>query len=185
MKTRAAASRLTPRDLAKNSRMVFDDFALPSWRGRSSTPATKMTPMIAAISHRAGLNPITSSSRPPTKKPMPFMAFFEPVKYATHLKSWPAPSADVALMADLDAVFVKSLASPAMPCAATTQATDAATVQAGSSIESITSPAICNPCPTASMRGIPKRVANHPPPRLATMPANSYSRNRNASVNGE
>ena len=65
------------------------------------------------------------------------MAFFEPVNYATHLNSWPAPSADVALIADFDAVLVKSLASPAMPCATTTQATDAAAVQPGSSADSM------------------------------------------------
>ena len=121
---------------------------------------------------------------------MPFIAFFEPVNQATHLNSWPEPppsleAADVALIADFDAVLVRSLATPAMPCAPTTQATDAAAVQAGSSIDSIRRPAICRLWPTASMRGMPKREASQPPPRLATMPANSYSRNRNANVNGE
>ena len=101
------------------------------------------------------------------------MAFFEPVKYATHLNSCPAPWADVALMADFDAVLVKSLASPAMPCATTTQATEAASVQPGSSADSMARPAICNAWPTASMRGMPNRVASQPPKRLATMPANS------------
>ncbi len=116
---------------------------MPSWRGRKARPATKIRPISPAISHSAGLKPTTSSSRPPTKKPTPFMAFFEPVKYATHLNNWPAPSADVALMADFDAVLVKSLASPAMPCAATTQATEAASVQPGSSADSMARPAIC------------------------------------------
>ena len=60
-----------------------------------------------------------------------------------------------------------------MPCAATTQATDAAAVQPGSSADSMASPAICSAWPTASMRGMPKRVASQPPTRLATMPANS------------
>ena len=78
-----------------------------------------------AISHSAGWKPTSSSSRPPTKKPTPFIAFFEPVNQATHLNSWPLPSADVALIADFDAVLVKSLATPAMPCATTTQATEA------------------------------------------------------------
>jgi len=71
--------------------------------------------MTAAISQSAPRNPSASSSNPPTKKPMPFMAFFEPVKKATHLNSCPAPSTDVALIADLEAVLVKSLARPAMP----------------------------------------------------------------------
>ena len=60
-----------------------------------------------------------------------------------------------------------------MPCAATTQTTDAAAVQAGASAESIRRPATCKPCPTASMRGMPKRVASQPPARLAKMPAAS------------
>jgi len=81
------------------------------------------------------------------------------------LKSWPAPSADVALIADFDAVLVKSFASPAMPWAATTQATDAAAVQPGSSADSIASPATCSAWPTANMRGTPKRVAS----RLRTL----------------
>ena len=38
--------------------------------------------------------------------------------------------------------------------------------------------------PVISMRGMPKRDASQPPPRLAKMPAVSYSRNRNASMNG-
>ena len=73
---------------------------------------------------------------------MPFIAFFEPVNQATHLKSWPEPSAAVALMADFDAVLVKSFARPAIPWAATTQATEAAAVQAGSSTDSMPRPAI-------------------------------------------
>ena len=113
------------------------------------------------------------------------MAFFEPVNHATHRNNWPAPSAAVALMADFDAVLVTSLATPAMPCAITTQTTEAAALQPGSSIDSMTIPAICRICPIASMRGMPKREASQPPARLATMPAASYSRNRNASVNGE
>ena len=101
------------------------------------------------------------------------MAFFEPVNHATHLKSWPAPSELVALIADLEAVFVKSFANPAMPCAPTTHATASMADHAGSSADSMTSPAICRSCPIISIRGMPKRVASQPPPRLATMPASS------------
>ena len=101
------------------------------------------------------------------------MAFFEPVNQATHLKSWPAAAPAVALMADFEAVLVKSLASPAMPCAATTQATEAAAVHAGSRADSISRPAIWSAWPAASMRGMPKRTASQPPARFATMPANS------------
>ena len=115
MKIRAAANRLTPRDLPNSSFIVFDDFALPSWRGNSSKPATKITASNAAISHSAVLNPTRSSNSPPRKKPMPFIAFFEPVNQATHRNSCPLPSAEVALIADLEAVLVRSLATPAIP----------------------------------------------------------------------
>ena len=79
MKMRAAANRFTPRDFPNSSRMVFEDFALPSSEGRRIKPATKMTPSSAAIIHSAWVNPTRSSNRPPTKNPMPFIAFFEPV----------------------------------------------------------------------------------------------------------
>ena len=58
-----------------------------------SSPATKMTPSNPAISQSAARKPAISSSRPPTKKPMPFIAFFEPVNQATHRNSCPLPSA--------------------------------------------------------------------------------------------
>ena len=62
---------------------------------------------------------------------MAFMAFFEPVNQATQRNSWPLPSVEVALIADFEAVLVTSLAIPAMPCARTTQITDAAALQPG------------------------------------------------------
>ena len=73
--------------------------------------------------------PMVSSNRPPTKKPAPFIAFLEPVNQATHLNNCPEPPSDVALIADFEAVLVMSLATPAMPWAATTQATDSAALQ--------------------------------------------------------
>src|SRR5579872_1397773 len=135
MKMRANARRLTPRALAKNSAMLLDDLALPSWRGSSSRQERKMAPISPAISHSAGLKPSVSSRRPPRKKPTPFMAFFEPVKYATHRKSWPLPAAEVALMADFDAVFVKSLASPASLWVNDTATTETTSVHPGSSAD--------------------------------------------------
>ena len=71
------------------------------------------------------------SRRPPTKKPAPFIAFFEPVNQATQRNNCPSRPREVALIADFDAVLVRSLATPAMPCAPTTQATDNAAPQAG------------------------------------------------------
>ncbi len=87
------------------------------------------------------------------------MAFFEPVNQATHRKSCPLPSAEVALIADFEAVLVRSLATPAMPWAITTHATDAAAPQPGSSADSISRPAIWSIWPIASIRGMPKRDA--------------------------
>ena len=118
------------------------------------------------------------------KKPAPLVAFFEPVNQATQRNSCPAPSCDVALIALFDAVLVKSLATPAMPCASTTHTTEATAPQSGFSADSMQRPKICRICPAASMRGMPNRDASQPPPTLAKMPAVSYSRNRKASTNG-
>ncbi len=118
------------------------------------------------------------------KKPAPLVAFFEPVNQATQRNNCPAPCVDVALIALFDDVLVRSLATPATPCAITTQATDATAPQAGCSADSMSSPPICRTWPLVSMRGMPKREASQPPPTLAKMPAASYSRNRNASMNG-
>jgi hypothetical protein len=125
------------------------------------------------MAHSAAWKPSVCSSTPPRKKPTPFMAFLLPVKNATHLKSLPEALPAVSLMADLLAVLVRSLATPQMPCATTTQATEAAAAHCGCSAESIRKPVICVASPTLSMREMPKRVASHPPTRLATMPAAS------------
>ena len=53
-KMRAAASRLTPRDLANSSRTVFEAFALPSCAaGSDNSPATKIAADAAPPSARA------------------------------------------------------------------------------------------------------------------------------------
>src|SRR5665213_4159757 len=129
---RAATSRLIERDLAKSSRKDFDAFALPSSRGRLSNTFARTTASIAAMSQRAGRNPTISSRKPPAKKPKPFIAFFEPVNHATQRKSCPAPPSEVALIADLEAVLVMSLATPEMPWAITTHTTEKVAPQLGS-----------------------------------------------------
>ena len=151
----AAARRFTARVLPNSSRIVFDDFALPSWRGSSASPATKMSASRAAIAHRAERKPMISSSSPPRKKPTPFIAFFDPVNHATHLKSCPLPSALVALIADFDAVLVRSFATPAIPCAPTTHATDTIWLHCASRQDNINRPAIWSSCPAASILGMP------------------------------
>ena len=75
---------------------------------------------------------------------MPFIAFFEPVNQATQRNSCPLPSVEVALIADFDAVLVTSLATPAMPCAMTTQTTEAAALQSGLKSDNMIRPAICS-----------------------------------------
>jgi len=98
------------------------------------------------------------------------MAFLLPVKKATHLNNCPEASPAVSLIADLLAVLVRSFATPQIPWASTTQATDIATLQSEDSADNNTNPVICVASPTASIRAIPNRVASQPPIRLATTP---------------
>src|SRR5262249_4410673 len=163
--------RLMARDLAKYSWNDCEAFALPSVRGRLSATPARMKTRTPAMSHKALRKPRVSNRRPPTKKPKPFMAFLDPVNQATHRNNWPEPPSDVALIADFEAVLVRSFATPAIPCAATTHATDTAALQAGLSAESSSRPVICRVRPVISMREMPKRVASQPPPRLAKIPA--------------
>ena len=89
------------------------------------------------------------------KKPAPLVAFFEPVNQATQRNNCPMSCVEDALIALFDDVLVRSLATPATPCAITTQATDAAAPQEGCSADSMMSPPICRTCPVISMRGMP------------------------------
>ena len=82
MKTRAIASRLTPRDLAKNSRIVFDDFTPARVDGAKQSQSGKKD---AADDRRHQPERAPESQRfeqqPAEKKEadVSFMAFFEPV----------------------------------------------------------------------------------------------------------
>ena len=153
--TRAAASRLMPRFLAKSSRAEREAFALPIKAGTKASTPISTAASAAAMAHRAAWKPSVCSSTPPRKKPAPFIAFLLPVKKATHLKRRPDALPAVSLMADLLAVLVRSLATPHTPWASTTQATDAAAVQPGCKADSSRKPAICVVSPTASMRAMP------------------------------
>ena len=115
MNTRAAAIRLMARVLANNSRKLFDAFAFPSVRGSDSITPTSTMASMAAISHSAGRNPTTCRRKPPMKKPAPLVAFFDPVNQATQRNSCPMSWVDDALIALLDEVLVRSLATPATP----------------------------------------------------------------------
>jgi len=121
----------------------------------------------------AGAKPAASSRKPPRKKPRPFIAFFEPVNQATQRNNCPAFWVAVSLMADFDAVLVRSFATPQTPWATTTQATERAGAHPGATAESSRKPAIWAASPIASIRAMPKRVASQPPMRFAPMPAAS------------
>ena len=157
--TRAAARVLIPAFLANSSFADLDALLLPMSGGTKPTTPASTSSSKAAMAHSACWKPSASSNRPPRKKPKPFMAFLLPVNHATHLNNWPEPWflawSAVILMADLLAVLVRSLATPQMPCATTTQATDIAAVHAGLSSESRVKPMICVTRPTVSMRWMP------------------------------
>ena len=144
-----------PRLLANSSRADFEALLLPISGGTKTVTPASTPASSAAIAHSEALKPSWSSSSPPRKKPTPFIAFLLPVNHATHLKSCPEAWPAVSLMADLLAVLVRSLATPHTPCDNTTQATDAAAVQVGESIDSSRKPVICVASPTVSMRWIP------------------------------
>ena len=129
MNTRAAAIRLMARVLANSSRKLFDAFAFPRVRGSDSITPTSTTASMPAISHNAGRKPANCSRKPPMKKPAPLVAFFDPVNQATQRNNCPMSWVDEALIALFDEVLVSSLATPATPCASTTQTTDIAAPQ--------------------------------------------------------
>ena len=174
-----------PRFLANNSFADFEALLLPISGGTKLTTPMNTIARPAAMIHNAAWKPTACSSSPPRKKPTPFIAFLLPVKKATHLNSWPEASPAVALMADLLAVLVRSLATPQMPCAPTTHATDSATDHVGDNADISRKPVISVKRPTVNIRLMPYRVASQPPIRLATTPMASYNRNKKASVNGE
>ena len=76
--------------LSEQLGMLLDDFALPSVRGSDSSTPPARSRAAPAISHKAGRKPTTCNSKPPMKKPTPFMAFFEPVNHATQRNNCPA-----------------------------------------------------------------------------------------------
>src|SRR5580693_2488704 len=112
---RAADMRLTARLLANSSPNDLEALALPSVVGRLVTTPPSTRTNMPAINHSAGWKPTSCSSTPPAKKLKPFIAFFEPVNHATHRNNCPAPPSEVALIADFEAVFVMSLATPETP----------------------------------------------------------------------
>ena len=86
---RAADNKLISRDLENRSRFSRDDFALP--RSARIVVTAKISTManIAAIDHSDTTKPRVDSITPPSIKPRPFRAFFEPVSKATHLNNRP------------------------------------------------------------------------------------------------
>ena len=81
----------------------------------------------AAIAATEPAKPRVAKSTPPRKKPTPLRAFLEPVRIATHWKSWccpwpgsPDPSGTTALMALFAPILLRSLAMPLIAWAAIT-----------------------------------------------------------------
>ena len=88
-----------------------------------STAAIAVTTSPMSI-NSACWKPTSVSSRPPTKKPTPLSAFFEPVRIATHRnRASDAPSGTTSLTALLELIFVRSLAMPESAWAAITYGT--------------------------------------------------------------
>ncbi|EWS63900.1 hypothetical protein Y695_02862 [Hydrogenophaga sp. T4] len=89
--TRAAASALMPAFFANNSFADLDALLLPMSGGTKPTTPASTSTSNPAMAQSACWKPSASSSRPPRKKPKPFMAFLLPVNQATHLNNWPEP----------------------------------------------------------------------------------------------
>ena len=116
-------------------------------------------------------NPTVLSSRPPTKNPTPFSAFFEPVRMETHVNSAPgASSGTTSLTALLALIFVRSLAMPDSAWATMTYATTSHDSGTRPSIASATS---CVARPASSVTFSPSRAATNPPTRFVTIPNSS------------
>ena len=108
------------------------------------------------------------SSRPPTKNPTPFIAFFDPVRIATQRKSVADASlGTTSFTALLELIFVRSFAIPESAWATITYGTTSQDVGANASIESATS---CVARPPISVVFSPKRAARKPPTRFVTIP---------------
>ena len=166
---RAAASRFTPRFLANSSRTDFDAFALPISGGSDSDHADQhQRQQRGHQPERAAGSRAASSSRPPRKKPTPFIAFLLPVNHATQRNSRP----DASARGHLDGGLGRGLGQVLGDAADALRHhhpgdRSAAAPGRRSSADSIRKPAICVASPTASMRAMPKRVASQPPIRLA------------------
>ena len=75
----------------------------------------KMKKSMQAIKSNEFLNPKVANNTHPTKNPNPLTIFFDPVKTVTHLNKFISPLGARSLTADLDDIFVKSLATPLKP----------------------------------------------------------------------
>ena len=155
-RTRAAASRLMARLLANNSLADLEALLLPISRRHEADDADEdqRLQVPAAMIHSATAeNQTPAATRPPRKKPTPFIAFLLPVKKATHLNSWPEASPAVSL----DGGFAGGLgqvlghAADALGQSPPRPPTRPPSTPADSA-DSSRKPMICVARPTASMR---------------------------------
>ena len=118
--------------------------------------------------------PSVDNKTAPRKNPSPLIAFFDPVNSATHLYSAPCASlGSTSLMALLELILVRSLATPEIPCTSNTYVTETAADQSGCNADSANKAATCILKPNVNVSLSPNRLAIQPPPALVTMPMNS------------
>ena len=88
-------------------------FACPIAAGRKAMTSRSTISTPVAITDNAPRKPSTDSRNPPTKKPAPFSAFFDPVSTATHLKRpESSPFGTSTFTALFALIFVRSFAIP-------------------------------------------------------------------------
>ena len=136
--------------------------------------------------HKASLKSISWIKNPPKKKPIPFIEFLEPVNQDTNLNRFPLESvSEETLIADLDAVLVRSLAIPQIPWKTIIHIKDKNKFQKLSTNDNDKIPIIWREKPKSIILLIPNFEVSHPPVRLEKIPTNSYRRNSKASIKGE
>src|SRR5216110_138866 len=85
--SRASDSRLMPDEFDRTPENAAFFFAWPIAAGRKPRTNTSTANTPVAIAANDPRNPSNDRSKPPTKNPVPFSAFFDPVRTATHLNS--------------------------------------------------------------------------------------------------
>ena len=172
------------RVLAKSSRKDFDALALPSVRGSDSARRPARARATPAISHSARAEADQLQQQAADEKANALHRVLRAGEPRDPAEQLTGAACRRRLDRGLRGRLGQVLGDAGDALRGHDPGYGSAALHSGWSADSISSPAICSVSPIVSMRGMPKRAASHPPPRLAKMPAASYSRNRNASMNG-